>query len=270
LNVEVRELGRKDIPWLADLHNQAFADYPVGAHLDATALGSYLTETGVEPRLSRVAFVDGRPASFCLGAVRGEAASIRGEGTIPRYRRMGLGVRVLEATMDALREAGGRWVGLEVLTGNTPALELYLRCGFEMRRQLLGYTLSRPPRSRASPELADVETPVAVARLVEWGWPDPPWQLHPLTLEHVPAMVLDDRAVLLGKRRGERFWLYAISVRPDHRRRGLATSALAALPSPWIAVPALLPEEWHPAHEFLRAAGASPERYTQYEMSRAL
>ncbi len=270
MSVEIRELRWEDTPWLADLHNRAFADYPVTAHLDATALGSYLTETGVDPRLSRVAFVDGRAASFCLGAVRGEAASIRGEGTAPPYRRMGLGIRVLEETMAALREAGGRRVDLEVLTANTPAQRLYLRCGFEVRRRLLGYTLSRPARSRGSPALVDVETPVAVRRLAGWGWPDPPWQLHPLTLEHLPALGFDDRLVLLGKGRGERFWLYALSVDPDHRRRGLATRALAALPSPWVAVPALLPEEWHAAHEFLQSAGASPERHAQYEMSRTL
>ena len=85
MSVEVRPLRSDDVDWLADLHNAAFADYAVPAVLDSSALGFYLDETSVDPALSRVAFVDGEPASFCLGAVRDARASIRGEGTAPAF-----------------------------------------------------------------------------------------------------------------------------------------------------------------------------------------
>jgi len=55
LNPEVRKLRAQDVAWLADLHNAAFADYPVPAVLDASSLGFYLTETDVDPALSRYA-----------------------------------------------------------------------------------------------------------------------------------------------------------------------------------------------------------------------
>ena len=47
MNPEVRTLRAQDVAWLADLHNAAFADYPVPAVLDASSLGFYLTETWV-------------------------------------------------------------------------------------------------------------------------------------------------------------------------------------------------------------------------------
>jgi len=61
LNAEVRPLRPEDVGWLADLHNLAFADYPVPAVLDSPALRQYLVETDVDLALSRVALVDGDP-----------------------------------------------------------------------------------------------------------------------------------------------------------------------------------------------------------------
>src|SRR5689334_18758068 len=126
----VRALRASDVEWLAALHNDAFSDYAVAARLDAAALAFYMEETSVAPELSRAAFVDGAPASFCLAALRGTAGSIRGEGTAVASRRRGLGARVLEATLAALAAAGATRVGLEVLTANAPALALYRGHGF--------------------------------------------------------------------------------------------------------------------------------------------
>jgi ribosomal protein S18 acetylase RimI-like enzyme len=274
LSVETRPLRRDDVSWLADLHNAAFADYPVPAALDARSLASYVDETGVDPALSRAAFVDGHPASFCLGAVRGHRASIRGEGTDPRHRRAGLGALVLEETLDALRATGATEVSLEVLDGNDAAIHLYKRHGFEQHRRLLGFTLHRPQRrglrGRVLGHLEDTDTELALARIREWGWREPPWQLELATLAHMPALGLDPHAIMLGKRRGDRFWLYAIGVDPKRRRQGLATRALSLLPAPYVGVPALVPEEWYEGRTLLRALGAMTEQHWQWEMRRAL
>jgi ribosomal protein S18 acetylase RimI-like enzyme len=274
LSVEIRPLRSDDVDWLADLHNTAFADYAVPAVLDPSALGFYLDETSVDPALSRVAFVDGAPASFCLGAVRGTRASIRGEGTAPAFRRTGLGRRVLEETLDALRAAGAGEVSLEVLNGNDAAVRLYRGSGFEQRRRLLGYSMQRPSRrglrSRVSGKLTEADTGTALARLAAWGWNDPPWQLDPASLAHLPALEIEGEAIAFGKRRGDRFWLYALSVAPGRRRRGLARRVCSLLPASWIGVPALVPEEWWEAGAMLRGLGAMTERHWQWEMQRAL
>jgi ribosomal protein S18 acetylase RimI-like enzyme len=270
LSVELRPVSRDDAGWLADLHNRAFADYPVPAVLDAAALRSYMDETDVSADASVAAFVDSEPASFCLGAIRGSRGSIRGEGTDPRFRRLGLGTRVLQATLDMLAAQGVTETGLEVLDGNLPAIALYESAGFERVRTLIGFTIRRPPRlglrARRTVRLEALSAGEAIRRVTAWGWPEAPWQLEPASLAHLPAVGLDDVAVVVGRPRDRRFWLYAVAVDPDHRRRGLATRALAGLGADWIAVPAVVPDGWREGIAWLESLGAQRESYSQWEM----
>lgn len=275
MNADLRPIGPGDVPRLTELHNAAFSDYPIPARLDPPALQAYLDETGVRPELSRVAWVDGQPASFCLGAIRGDRGSIRGEGTRPEHRRTGLGRLVLDATMEALRGAGAATVGLEVLDGNDAALELYRREGFEQFRRLVGFVVKRsdrPPlreRLMRGP-LTALDSDDAVRLLTQWGWPEAPWQLQPESLAAIPAQVLAESVVLFGKRRGDQFWLYAIVVDPAHRREGLATRAVVALDAAWVGVPALVPQDWEQARLLFESMGGTVEAHTQWEMVRRL
>lgn len=269
MTVDLRALAPGDEGWLAELHNRAFSDYAVPAQLDPSALAFYMDETDVRPELSFAAFVDGEPASFCLGALRGDRASVRGEGTHPDHRRQGLGGLVLEATLSAVRSAGASRIGLEVLVGNDPATALYERHGFVRRRRLLGYELAAPRGGlgrRLRGRLEPVESVDAVALLERWGWTDRPWQLEPDSLAHLPALSMGGQGVVIGRRRGRRFWLYALAVDPDRRGRGIGRRILAGLGVDAISVPALLPEEWTDAHGFLLAVGGKLEHHRQWEM----
>jgi ribosomal protein S18 acetylase RimI-like enzyme len=273
LTAQLRPLEPGDESWLADLHNRAFSDYALPARLDASALATYMAETGVRHDLSFAAFVDGHPASFCLGALREDRASVRGEGTDPGYRRRGLGAEVLDATVAAATAAGAREISLEVLDGNEAALELYERHGFRRRRQLLGYELDPPRvgiRARIRGGLNPLPGADAARLLALWGWPDPPWQLAPASLERLPAFTLAGEAVVVGRRRGSRFWLYALAVDPERRGKGVATRTLAALGAETIAIPALVPEEWDAAHGFLETLGGVLDQHRQWEMTRGL
>jgi ribosomal protein S18 acetylase RimI-like enzyme len=275
LSVELRPIAPGDVRRLTALHNAAFSDYAIPARLDPPALQSYMDETGVSPELSRIAWVDDEPASFCLGAIRGDRGSIRGEGTRPDHRRTGLGRLVLDATMEALTGAGAATVGLEVLDGNDAALELYRRSGFEQHRRLVGFVVKRaerPPlreRLMRGP-LTAVDAHEAVGMLEGWGWPDAPWQLQPESLAEIPAQVLAGSVLLFGKRRGDQFWLYAIAVDPAHRREGLATRAVIALDAAWVGVPALVPQEWEQARLLFSSMGGTVEPHTQWEMVRTI
>jgi ribosomal protein S18 acetylase RimI-like enzyme len=56
-----------------------------------------------------------------------------GMGVHRAWRRRGLGRQLLDAAVEWARlEAGLAWVDLEVLAGNVPAVELYLRSDFTM------------------------------------------------------------------------------------------------------------------------------------------
>ena len=85
-------------------------------------------------------------------------------------------------------------------------------------------------RLRVSGKLAEADAGLALSRLTAWGWNDPPWQLEPASLAHLPAFEIGGEAVAFGKSRGDRFWLYALSVAPDRRRRGLARRVCSLLP----------------------------------------
>jgi ribosomal protein S18 acetylase RimI-like enzyme len=272
LSLALRPLRSGDVGWLAELHNSAFAAYPVPASLTAAELGAYLEATDVRLDLSCAAFLGDAPVSFCLGALRGGRGSIRGEGTEPGHRRRGLGAQVLERTLADLTAAGAGPVTLEALTVNNAAIRLYERHGFERRRRLLGFSLARPQgrrwRSLLGSRLQPLPSRLAVELAVAWGWDDAPWQLDPESLMHVPAWSLDRRVVVLGHRRRDRFWLYGIATDPAHRGRGLARSALASLGVAWLGVPALVPEEWSDGIAFLRALGADSDAHAQYEMVR--
>ena len=149
---------------------------------------------------------------------------------------------MLDATVEASAAAGAADVSLEVLDGNDPALRAVRAAWLRRRRALIGYELEPPRlglRHRIRGGLDSIAGQVAVRLLDSWGWPDPPWQLTPASLEQLPALSLSGEAVVIGRRRGSRFWLYALSVHPARRGRGLATRVLAALGADTIAIPAL-------------------------------
>jgi len=56
-----------------------------------------------------------------------------GMGVHRAYRRRGLGMRLVDTAIDWARSQDGlRWIDLEVLSENRPAVALYLRSGFAM------------------------------------------------------------------------------------------------------------------------------------------
>lgn len=60
-----------------------------------------------------------------------------GMGVHRAYRRRGVGARLLATAIDWARQQGGlKWVDLEVLSENHPAVSLYLRAGFAMTARI--------------------------------------------------------------------------------------------------------------------------------------
>lgn len=62
----------------------------------------------------------------------------------PRAKGRGLGYELLRESVNALRVHGARLVSLTVTSGNTEAIDLYRRCGFEEARRFLAYVWERP------------------------------------------------------------------------------------------------------------------------------
>jgi ribosomal protein S18 acetylase RimI-like enzyme len=65
------------------------------------------------------------------------ARAMLGMGVHRAYRRRGLGAQLLGTAIDwARHEHGLKWVDLEVLSENHPAVALYLRAGFTMTARI--------------------------------------------------------------------------------------------------------------------------------------
>jgi ribosomal protein S18 acetylase RimI-like enzyme len=75
----------------------------------------------------------GVPAARGRGAVAGDAVAISGIGTLPEYRRQGLGTEVLRALEAWGAGAGARRAVLQVEAGNEAALAMYRRLGYAER-----------------------------------------------------------------------------------------------------------------------------------------
>jgi ribosomal protein S18 acetylase RimI-like enzyme len=60
-----------------------------------------------------------------------------GMGVHRAYRRRGLGAQLVDTAVDWARsQLGLKWIDLEVLSENQPAVELYLRSGFTMTARI--------------------------------------------------------------------------------------------------------------------------------------
>lgn len=73
---------------------------------------------------------------------------------LPDYRRQGIGRRLVQASVDYMRDRGAKVILLDVIAGNIPAYELYKQTGFEPfeRRTAFDYTKDEPPPEIPRPD----------------------------------------------------------------------------------------------------------------------
>jgi [ribosomal protein S18]-alanine N-acetyltransferase len=105
---------------------------------------------------------DGPPLGYALGWWLIDELELLAVGVLPQARRQGVGRRLLEHVLAAVRASGGRRVLLEVAQSNTAARRLYESLGFRVLDVRRGYypitgddalvmerLLEQPPRSSA-------------------------------------------------------------------------------------------------------------------------
>ena len=83
------------------------------------------------PAFYGVVAVDGEEIIGYGGiTVAGDSADIENILVSERYRRSGVGTRILSALNDYARANGVKDIFLEVRVSNAPAMRMYLKCGF--------------------------------------------------------------------------------------------------------------------------------------------
>jgi GNAT superfamily N-acetyltransferase len=130
-------------PELMSLFNSAYSDYAVPLAFDESAFRRYLADNDIDLEVSRVALASS-PVGFALIGRRGDEAWVGGMGTVPGWRRRGIGERTLSAAIEAAAQSGAGVVRLEVLKENQAAISLYERLGFTDTRQLIVCSVRAP------------------------------------------------------------------------------------------------------------------------------
>lgn len=141
-----RELGEDNLGDYLAVHNAAFLVSPNGAQMTLEEVEEMRRETR-SPRYLQVGYAGGTPAAVLEVDVRGKIGQIQAIGVLPTLQRRGLGRETLAQALEVLAEDGAREVHLQVVDDNTPAVQLYRACGFEVDRVLSTWYVG-PPISR--------------------------------------------------------------------------------------------------------------------------
>ena len=154
-------LGRFYVETWADHHHEAAASVislAYGEHIDSQINDQYRTVAGARRFIYNIVqlpgcgtfFKEGSFVAFdletgCLAGivlasfVGNDVGHITQICVTPQAKGRGLGYQLLRAAINALRMQGARRVSLTVTSGNTEAIALYHRCGFQDVRHFLSY-----------------------------------------------------------------------------------------------------------------------------------
>ena len=113
----------------ADLFAPAWDEKSFQALLDHPASVAFLARLGTPPET----------VGFILGQLAADEAEILTLGVRADRQRHGIASRLIEALARAAKQAEARILFLEVEAGNTAALALYRKLGFEERGRRKGY-----------------------------------------------------------------------------------------------------------------------------------
>jgi ribosomal protein S18 acetylase RimI-like enzyme len=171
----MRLIAASDLPEVAlvDLFNAGYSDYLLPMRLTNAAFAEHVAANDIDLKCSRVA-LDDEPAALALIARRDGAGWVGGMGTVPRYRRRGLGEEALAAGLAALADRGATVAWLEVIDENGRALALYEKLGFEVVRDLVVWSL--PAGDAAPPTCRTIDAQSAHAWIRAHRQDREPWQ----------------------------------------------------------------------------------------------
>jgi len=141
-----RELREDNLGDYLAVHNAAFLGSPNGAQMTLEEVEEMRLETR-SSRYLQVGYAGGTPAAVLEVDVREKIGQIQAIGVAPALQRRGLGRETLARALQVLEEEGVTEAHLQVVDANTPAVQLYRACGFQVDRVLSTWYVG-PPISR--------------------------------------------------------------------------------------------------------------------------
>lgn len=123
---------------LAELYNLTRIDYIVPMPMNGRRLGEYMRHYDVNLNASMVTFnSEGLESGLVMLGLRDQRAWITRLGVIPERRGHKIGQFLMERAMKQAKTYAVEQIQLEVIVGNMPAYNLFVKLGFAPTRELL-------------------------------------------------------------------------------------------------------------------------------------
>ena len=221
---------------LIDGFIEAFADYAVD--FSREQIKFMLQRRGFDPSSSCGAVADGRLVSFIFNGIGSydaiPTAYDTGTGTIPDFRGSGIVQRLFNYIEPVLYDNNIRQYLLEVLCDNAPAIAVYRKLGFQIRRQFtchvsgVDYIKCKQPHVVPDIEVRDIARSY-VADICTFCDFEPSWQNSCDSIMRAEEEMLvlgafdDDKIIgyaVLSPSQGD---LTQLAVAPEYRRNGVGS-----------------------------------------------
>ena len=276
--INYRLLSHDDLDSLYRCFLAAFSDYEVDMQMSREQFQQRITRDGVSLEMSAAAFDAHQMIGFCMNGVgtwRGRTTAYdAGTGVVREYRGRGIGKELFAFVTPRLN--GVEQYLLEVLTTNTPAASLYRKLGFTDKRRLAVFRSSSETRTKTSADfdVRHIENPDWQLYRSFWdGYPS--WQNSAEAVDRIVgdraivAAYVNDECVGYGIVFAPAASLMQLAVSPAHRRKGIASTILAALETPHRLKINNIDEDLTAALAFYEANGYK-QVLGQYEMVKTL
>lgn len=133
---------------LAEIYNQTRIDYIVPMPMNGKRMKQYVQNYDIDLANSVVATTEeGQPVGVGMLGLRERRGWITRLGVVPNQRERRLGTFLMVNLIDNARSRNVTQIQLEVIVGNEPALNMFMKFGFEPTRELL--VVRRPPKPHA-------------------------------------------------------------------------------------------------------------------------
>lgn len=129
---------------LTDAYNRTRVDYIVPMPMNERKMRDYVHNYDIDLSQSVVAIEGNEILGLAMLGVRKHATWVTRLGVLPNGRKRGLGWKMMQVLIENSRALGVPEMQLDVIKNNTPAEQLFLKCGFRHKGEVL--VVRRPPK----------------------------------------------------------------------------------------------------------------------------
>ncbi len=229
----ISSLEKVSLDEIVNVFNRAFADYVIRVKLNKTALEQRILTENISLPHSVGTFVNGRLVGFILHAhdeLKGKKVLYNaGTGVLPENRGQSITEKMYDYSIPKLRMQGVERCHLEVIDTNNKAIHVYVKIGFQIRRDLScfkGVVYFNRFLRKEGLEVVTLEEP-------DWFLFPTFWNNEPTWQNSIPVINrAEDLYQTIGIRDGSRMIGYGMinpktgripqfGIHPEFRRRGI-------------------------------------------------